>query len=124
MSDPDRDNADLRAKLAEAQTDKKFADVLGEFRTSQADMNGKIDRLVDSIGRLGDDVKESRSDNKFTRWTIAGLAVGMFGVVIALVALMLTFQGTMTTANGNLIAALKAEPAAATATAPPAPETK
>jgi hypothetical protein len=48
----DDDNADLRAQLAEARTDKKFADMLGEVRVGFASIEGKISALDGRLSAL------------------------------------------------------------------------
>lgn len=86
MSDPDRENADLRAKLAEAQTDKKFSDLLGEFRTSQAQIIGKIDALTTLSTEAKNAAEEAKRSAQLTRWNIVFLVLGLFAAVIALAA--------------------------------------
>lgn len=98
MSDTiSRDELSARLEAVEARTETRIVE-----------LSGKVDRLVDAVSSLSSTVEEGRSDNKFTRWTIAGLAVGMFGVVISLISLIYTAQGTMTTANGNVLSAFQA----------------
>jgi hypothetical protein len=50
----DDETADLRAQLAEARTDKKFADMLGEVRIGFAGIEAKIGTLEGRIeGKIG-----------------------------------------------------------------------
>jgi hypothetical protein len=55
--------ADLRARLAEARTDKKFADMLGEVRIGFANIEGKGGTLE---GRVGGKIE--RSTVSLARW--------------------------------------------------------
>lgn len=86
MSDPDRETAELRAKLAEAQTDKKFSDLLGEFRTSQAQIIGKIDALTILSTEAKNAAEEAKKSAQLTRWNTVFLVLGLFAAVIALAA--------------------------------------
>jgi hypothetical protein len=86
MSESDRENADLRAKLAESQTDKKFSDLLGEFRTSQAQIIGKIDALTLLSTEAKNAAEEAKRSSQLTRWNTVFLVLGLFAAVIALAA--------------------------------------
>lgn len=85
--------------------------------TRQVVIEGKIDRLVESISALSGSVGEVKKDNSFTRWSIAGIAVT---TALAAVGIIVATQGTMTTANGNVLSAFQAGQAAAQS--PEAPE--
>lgn len=88
MSDPiSREEIELRAKLTEAQTDKKFAELLGEFRTSQAQVIGKIDALTILSTEAKDAAEEAKRSAQLTRWNTVFLVLGLFAAVIALAAL-------------------------------------
>jgi hypothetical protein len=98
MSDPTREEINAKLATIEARTETRFVE-----------LSGKIDRMVDSIdnfsrtlgGQLADVKSELitvKSDNKFTRWTIAGVAV----------ASALAGVGALWVTQGNLLAAFVA----------------
>jgi hypothetical protein len=91
---PSREEVSLRIEAAELRTENRFIQ-----------LDGKIDRLIDSVSNLSvsvrevkDDLKETRSevktDYKNTRWTL---------VLIALAALAIVFA-----AESNILSALQA----------------
>jgi hypothetical protein len=100
----------------------------------QGVLDGKLDRVLDQMAALSrnvsdyrDDVKTVnqtvKSENLFTRWTLIGTVIA---VALGVLGLLLTFQGSMTTANGNVLGAFQAGAAAQALkteapTPPPAP---
>ena len=63
-----------------------------------ANLDHKIDSVVESIGRLSGQVAEVRGDNKTTRWTIAGVVVA--SLLAGLAAIWIT--------QGNMLASFQA----------------
>jgi hypothetical protein len=80
---------ELRTQLAEAKTDKKFSDMLGEVRSGFAEINGKIGaldgRLSGSISALEARLSslESQTSGIKTTVIVTGLAIAglMIGVL-------------------------------------------
>ena len=68
-------------------------------------MSNLTTALTTQINDLKSDVGGIKADNKFTRWTIAGIALGSALTVIGIV---IATQGTLTTANGNVLSAFGA----------------
>ena len=97
--------------------------------TRQAVTDGKLERIADAVdvltktltsqmADLKSDVAEVKSDNKNTRWAIAGIVLAS---ALAVVGIVVTTQGTMTTANGNVLAAFGAGKEAGAPAPVPAP---
>lgn len=83
MSDQTQRETELRIQLAEARTDKKFADMLGEMRTGFAQLDGRFGRLE---ARL-DTLERSTSGLKATVITTGiGTGIGVVAVVVATLA--------------------------------------
>jgi hypothetical protein len=72
------ETADLRVQLAEARTDKKFAEMLGEVRTGFATIEGKISGLDGKVGGLEGRISALEQTTAGIKPTIilTGLAVG------------------------------------------------
>ncbi|MGK8640344.1 hypothetical protein ACRS7F_13305 [Brucella anthropi] len=64
---------DAKIAAAEARTDTKFAQVMGELATMRADFNGKFDTL----GARLDHVEKSTSGIRLNIWLAAATAVGL-----------------------------------------------
>ena len=81
-----------RLEAAEARTEARFAHLTGTIDVRFANLDNKIDRLVESVGLVTNQMiearKEVRAENKTTRWTIIGIAVAT--VIAALAALWMT----------------------------------
>jgi hypothetical protein len=100
MADPPtREEIDAKLEAVEARTEARFTQLTGTIDVRFANLDGKIDRLVDSVWRLSEGVetarKEGRADNKSTRWTI--IIVVIASVIAGLAALWAT-QGNMLSA--------------------------
>lgn len=80
-------------------------------RTGQVASEGKLDRALDAISRLSEDLKglrdDVRSENRTTRWSIWGLGVAMAAIILGVLAFAAT-------SNGNIISAFSAGQGAAT----------
>jgi hypothetical protein len=79
------ENADLRAELAEARTDKKFAEMLGEVRSGFANIDAKFAALDGRIGAL-----EGRVDARLSALerATAGIKPTIIVTGLAVAALM------------------------------------
>ena len=87
MSDAiSREEAELRAKLTEAQTDKKFSDLLGEFKVTQATVLGEIKNLNTLVGEAKKAAEDAEQQARLTRWNTIFLVLGMFAAIVALLA--------------------------------------
>lgn len=91
VADLNREEINARLETVEAKAETRFVE-----------LSGKLDRIADSIqtlsgevGRLGKEVTEVKSDNKYTRWTII---VTVIASTIAAVALVLQMQGNLLSA--------------------------
>jgi hypothetical protein len=73
----DDDNADLRAQLAEARTDKKFADMLGEVRIGFAGIEAKFAAVDGKFAAL--EGKFAAIDGKFA--ALEGKISGLDGKI-------------------------------------------
>lgn len=111
------------------ELDSRLEAVESRMETRMVELGARVDRLTDGVQALTTSVRESRAtvetdieatrkevkdQNNLTRWTLAGLS-------LAVLALMATMQGTMTTANGNVLSALQAGLGMADRPAPVAP---
>jgi hypothetical protein len=76
----DDDNADLRAQLAEARTDKKFADMLGEVRIGFAGIEAKFAAVDGKFAAL--EGKFAAIDGKFA--ALEGKISGLDGKISGL----------------------------------------
>ncbi len=80
---------DAKLEAAEARTEARFTQLTGTIDVSFANLDGKIDRLIDSVWRLSEEIetarKENRADNKSTRWTI--IIVVIVSVIVGLATL-------------------------------------
>jgi hypothetical protein len=102
MADISREEMDAKFDAAEARSETRFVE-----------LSGKLDRVVDSISSLRNEVVAVRADNKFTRLTIIVAVVG--SVIAGLAALWVT-QSNMLASFTAGIALHEAKPAAS---APP-----
>jgi hypothetical protein len=109
MSDPTREKIDAKLAAVEARTETRFTE-----------LNGKIDRLADSISALGStvaslklDIADAKSDNRYTRWAIIVTVIASAFAAIA--ALWIT--------QANLLAAFSAGIAVRTETRESPPTT-
>lgn len=89
---PSREEINARLEAAEARTGTRFAQLTGTIDVRFANLDNKIDRLVESVGLLSTQMldvrREVRAENKTTRWTIVGIAIA--AVIAALAALWIT----------------------------------
>jgi len=89
MTDPvSQTEADLRAQLAEAKTDKKFSDLLGEFKGSQKEILGKIDLLTVIATEAKTAANDAKNTSIQTRWQTFFLVLGLFAAIVAVVSLV------------------------------------
>lgn len=95
---PSRQEIDARLEAAEARTEARFAQLTGTLDVRFANLDNKIDRLVDSVGHLSVEVSSVRTDNRATRWTIVAIVVA--SVLAGLAAIWIT--------QGNMLAAFQA----------------
>lgn len=76
MPNPTREEIDAKLEAVEARTETRLAQ-----------MDGKIDRVLDAVGNLTTAVAtnrtESKEDARLTRWSIVGLAVGALALALA-----------------------------------------
>jgi hypothetical protein len=91
---------DLRAQLAEAKTDKKLSDVLGEMRASRADANARFDVAMAKIDAKFDvashqlntmqkGIDEAKSlTRSWGQWVIATVIAIGFGIIAAFIGMM------------------------------------
>lgn len=87
MSDADRSSElELRAQLAEARTETKLADALGQMRVGLAEIGGRID----AVGARLDGVERATSGLKAT---VIGTGIGVVAVVIAVLTYGQTWFG-------------------------------
>ncbi len=97
-----REEINARLEAAEARTEARFAQLTGTLDVRFANLDSKIDRLVDLVGRLSTGVDEAknegRADNKTTRWTI----------IIVVVASVIAGLAALWTTQANLLAAFQA----------------
>ena len=102
MAEPSREEIAAKLEAAEARTEARFAQLTGTLDVRFANLDTKIDRLVDSVGQLSAVVdeakKEGRADNKTTRWTI----------IVVVVASVLAGLAALWTTQANLLAAFQA----------------
>ena len=77
---------DLRIELAEARTDTKFAQLLGELRTLAAGFNARLDAVEHNISGL-----EARVSGLKT--TVIGTGIGVVAVVIGVLTYGQTWFG-------------------------------
>jgi hypothetical protein len=77
--------------------DAKLATVEARSETRFVELNGKLDRIVDSIGGLAKEIGTVKADNRFTRLTITVAIVG--SVIAGIAALWVT--------QANLLAAFQ-----------------
>lgn len=112
MSDPlNRDELAARLEAAEARTETRFVELSAELKA--------VALAVSSLNsNVTDQRRENRTDNTFTRWTIAGIVITS---ALAVVGIVIATQGTMTTANGNVLSALQAGLSVQAASVPAAP---
>ena len=102
---------------------KLHVDLLEQKSERRADALGnKIDRLSEVVENLAkgvaDSTRETKKDNNATRVTVVTVVVASALAVLGLVA---AIQGTMTTANGNVLSALQAGLAVQASQAPSPP---
>jgi hypothetical protein len=95
---PSREEMAARLEAAEARTEARFAQLTGTIDVRFANLDNKIDRLVDSVGRLSSEVHRVQADNRVTRWTIITVVVA--SVLAGLAAIWIT--------QGNMLAAFQA----------------
>ena len=102
MAEPSREEIAAKLEAAEARTEARFAQLTGTLDVRFANLDTKIDRLVNSVGQLSAVVdeakKEGRADNKTTRWTI----------IVVVVASVLAGLAALWTTQANLLAAFQA----------------
>jgi hypothetical protein len=87
MSDPTREEIDAKLAAVEARTETRFTE-----------LNGKIDRLADSISVLRSDIADVKADNRYTRWTI----------IVTVIASALAAIAALWVTQANLLAAFSA----------------
>jgi non-ribosomal peptide synthetase component E (peptide arylation enzyme) len=109
MSDPTREEIDAKLAAVEARTETRFTE-----------LNGKIDRLADSISALGStvaslksDIADVKADNRYTRWTI----------IVTVIASALAAIAALWVTQANLLAAFSAGIAVRTETRESSPST-
>jgi hypothetical protein len=95
---PSREEIGARLEAAEARTEAKFAQLTGTLDVRFANLDNKIDRLIDVVGRLSSEVTRVQADNRATRWTIITVVVA--SVLAGLAAIWVT--------QGNMLAAFQA----------------
>jgi len=102
MAEPTREEIEAKLEAVEARTEARFTQLTGTIDVRFANLDGKIDRLVDSVWRLSEGVdaarKEGRADNKSTRWTI----------IIVVVASVIAGLAALWTTQGNMLSAFQA----------------
>jgi hypothetical protein len=105
MADPTHEELDAKLKVAALETDLKLAQVIRQLDISNERTSAAIDKLSTAIvgengvlSQIKETSSELRADNKFTRWTIAGI------IVAALGALWLTQGNLLAAVHANLIA--------------------
>lgn len=90
---------------SKVEIDAKLTALSAEARADRVAGEGKLDRALDAISRLSDDVKAFRgeitSESRTTRWSIWGLAAAMMAIVVGTLAFAAT-------ANGNIVSAFAA----------------
>jgi hypothetical protein len=110
---PSREEINAKLEAAEARTEARFAQLGGTLDGRFAHLDTKIDQLVHTVTTLASGVSEIRNDvrseNRTTRWTIIGIAVG---AAIAALAALWTTQANLLAAfqSGVAVKALPAEP--------------
>jgi hypothetical protein len=118
--------ADLRA--AEARTETRIAQLSGSIETRFSRLDHKIHQIANSVGQLTTiisdsrqefirEVREIRSDSKFTRLTIASVFVAS---VIGAVAAIWVTQGNMIAVFQAGLGIRDAQPQSEAAKGPPA----
>jgi hypothetical protein len=91
------------------EIDAKLATVEARAETRFVELSGKLDRIAEALAAVRDDTKAVRSDNRFTRWTILGIAV----------ASLLAGIAALWTTQANLLAAFQTGLTIRTSTAVP-----
>lgn len=109
VADISREEIDAKLQAAEARTEARFAQLSGTLEVRFANLDNKIDKLVDSVSQLSKNVDTVRADNKATRWTIVGVVVA--SLIAGLAAIWTT--------QGNMLAAFQASLAVKTLPAEP-----
>lgn len=110
---PSREEIDAKLEATEARSEARFAQLTGTLDVRFASLDNKLDRLVDTVGRLSAGVdeakKEGRADNKTTRWTI--IVVVVASVIAGLAALWSTQANLLAAFQAGLaVKAMQAEP--------------
>jgi hypothetical protein len=106
MSDPTREEIDAKLAAVEARTETRFTE-----------LNGKIDRLADSISVLRSDIADVKSDNRYTRWTIIVTVIA--SALAAIAALWVTQANLLAAFSAGI--ALRTETRESPPTTPPRP---
>ena len=101
---PTRDEIGSKLEAAEARTETRFAHLVGTIDVRFAQLDHKIDRLIDNTasvaslaGDLKREVRELKADNKTTRnlivvTVIASVLAGLAALWVTQANLLSTFQ--------------------------------
>jgi hypothetical protein len=106
MSDPTREEIDAKLAAVEARTETRFTE-----------LNGKIDRLADSISVLRSDIADVKADNRYTRWTIIVTVIA--SALAAIAALWITQANLLAAFSAGI--AVRAETRESSPSTPPRP---
>lgn len=115
--------ATMSEPVTRVELDAHLKAIRAEAETVRTGLDGKLDRVLDGLKDMRGDFASLQSrvheDAKATTHSIWGLAIAMLAIILGLVGFLIANQGTMTAANGNLIAALKSDGSVAESTVSP-----
>jgi len=96
MSDPTREEIDAKLDVISAQTDAKFERVLGEMRTANAEIIGKLSVIGSQVESTKKAAEEASARTIATRWQVFFMVLGLFGATIAVAGLLYAATGAVT----------------------------